>query len=251
MQQIVAISNQKGGVGKTTTTVNLAACLAAAGRRCLVVDLDPQANATRALGVDKPADAGVLEILQGTHAFGALVVRTAWERLDLLWGGAGLAEIERRAVPLADRPTALATALTAGALGYDFVLLDCPPSQGWLATLALHAADSLIVPVQCETFALDALDHLLATLRPLQSERGGVPRVRGILCTMFDHELALTHDLVRELRQRHPREVFQTVIPRDIALCEAATLGQSILAYDPTSRGAVGYVRLAKEVLAS
>jgi chromosome partitioning protein len=249
---IIALANQKGGVGKTTTAVNLGAGLAARGRRVLIVDLDAQANATSALGVRAPAERTSYEVLLGLIPAADAVVPAGADGLWLLPSSPALAGADVELVPLEGRELFLRRSLRdpEGGIGrrFDFVLIDCPPSLGLLTINALCAADEVIVPVQCEYLALEGLGQLARTLERVRRQLNPALRLRGLVMTMFDARTKLAADVVREVRGHFP-QTFQTVIPRSVRLSEAPSHGRTILAYDPSSRGARAYRDLAAELI--
>jgi chromosome partitioning protein len=249
---IIALANQKGGVGKTTTAVNLGAGLAARGRRVLIVDLDAQANATSALGVRAPAERTSYEVLLGLIPAADAVVPAGADGLWLLPSSPALAGADVELVPLEGRELFLRRWLRdpEGGIGrrFDFVLIDCPPSLGLLTINALCAADEVIVPVQCEYLALEGLGQLARTLERVRRQLNPALRLRGLVMTMFDARTKLAADVVREVRGHFP-QTFQTVIPRSVRLSEAPSHGRTILAYDPSSRGARAYRDLAAELI--
>src|SRR5205814_4163733 len=245
--KVYAFANQKGGVGKTTTAVNLAACLAEAGERALVVDLDPQANATSGLGM-RANGTSSYDLLDGAPV-GELAKPTAFPNLFLV---PSKPELAGAAVELAGRDGGdryLAESL-ADAEGFDFVLLDCPPSLGPLTVNALVAADRVIVPVQAEYFALEGLAGLLDTLSLVQRELNPRLTVAGMLLTMYDGRTRLAQDVEREIREHFPELVFDTVIPRNVRVGEAPSFGKPVIHHDPHCAGADAYFELAKEVAA-
>jgi chromosome partitioning protein len=249
MGTIYAIANQKGGVGKTTTAVNVAACIAAAGYETLVVDVDPQGNATVGLGVDRDA-AGVYEVLGGDLPAAEAVQPTGIEHLSILASSPDLAgaTVELPRTPGSEQR--LREALAPLRDDYAFILLDCPPSLGPLTVNALVAADRVIVPVQTEYFALEGLAGLLDTLSLIQRELNPRLTVAGMLLTMHDPRTKLAQDVEREVREHFPELVFDTVIPRNVRLGEAPSFGVPVIHHDPHCAGSEAYFSLAKEVAA-
>ena len=250
MLKLLAVANQKGGVGKTTTAVNLGACLAARGKRVLVADLDPQANATSGLG-HPPTEAERWSIydalIRGVSA-AAMVQLTERAGLDLLPSSIALAGAEVELVSLDEREYRLRRALAEVSPRYDCVLIDCPPSLGLLTLNALTAADGVIIPVQCEYLALEGLSRLVNTIALVQSALNPSLILAGLLLTMYDPRTNLAQQVADEVRTHFP-QTFRAIIPRSVRLSEAPSYGQSILDYDPTSKGAQAYVALAQEVI--
>jgi len=249
--RIYTLVNQKGGVGKTTTTINLAAYLAQFGQRVLVVDLDPQANATSCLGVDKlGVSGGTYEALLGDINASSYILLNERLRLSLLPSSPALAGAEVELVDELARESRLRKALEPIAGKYDYVLVDCPPSLGLLTVNGLIAAmNGVIVPVQCEYLALEGLGQLTQTIERVRSLLFPGLTVRGVLLTMFDSRTNLSTDVVTEVNKHFPDQVFKSIIPRSIRLAEAPSYGLPISAYAPTSVGAVAYEALAKELL--
>jgi len=250
MGTVYAIANQKGGVGKTTTAVNLAACVAEAGYDTLLVDIDPQSNATIGLGLGKAAEHTVYDVLIGGWAVEDVVMPTVIDRLSLVPSGPDLAGATVELPRLPGSETKLREALQLVRERYEFTLLDCPPSLGPLTVNALVAADRVIVPVQAEYFALEGLAGLLDTLALIQRELNPRLTVAGMLLTMYDGRTKLAQDVEREVREHFPELVFDTVIPRNVRLGEAPSFGKPVIHHDPHCAGADAYFELAKEVAA-
>jgi chromosome partitioning protein len=250
MGTVYAIANQKGGVGKTTTAVNLAACVAEAGYESLLVDIDPQCNATLGLGIDKQTQPTVYDALVGDLALAEAVVVTEIPHLSVVPAGPDLAGATIELPRIAGSESRLRDALAPLRDAYAFVLLDCPPSLGPLTVNALVAADRVIVPVQAEYFALEGLAGLLDTLSLVQRELNPRLTVAGMLLTMHDGRTKLAQDVEREVREHFPSLVFDTVIPRNVRVGEAPSFGKPVIHYDPHCAGTDAYFELAKEVAA-
>jgi chromosome partitioning protein len=247
--RMLACANQKGGVGKTTTVVNLAAYLAGDGRRVLVVDLDPQGNATSGLGaVRAAAGASVYDALMGGTDLGALIVPTETPGLALVPSSIALAgaEVELAAVPQRERR--LSRVIEAVRSEFDVVFIDCPPSLGLLTVNALTAADAVLIPLQCEYYALEGLSQLIATIHLVRDHLNPALAVEGVVLTMFDARTNLSAEVAAEVRQHLGTAVFETVVPRSVRLAEAPSYGRPIAAYAPDSRGAIAYRDLATEI---
>lgn len=250
MGRIIAVASQKGGVGKTTTTINLGACLAQEGRRVLIVDVDPQGNASSGLGINgNTQPVGVYEALIGSAEPADGLVPTPMEGLEIMTSGQRLSGAEVELVGMIARETRLKGVIGALRDRYDFVLIDCPPSLGLLTVNALTAADSVLIPLQCEYLALEGLTQLIAAIRLVQDHLNSALRIEGVLLTMFDSRLNLAQQVVDEARKFFAERVYKTVIPRSVRLGEAPSFGKPIALYDPHSIGAMRYRELALEVL--
>lgn len=249
MGQTIACANQKGGVGKTTTVVNLGSSLALAGDRVLVIDLDPQGNATSGLGFDRGAiQRSIYDAVVEGQPIGDAVIRGPITGLDLVPSAIALAGAELELAPSEGRERRLRRQLSEVAASYDCVLIDCPPALGLLTVNALTAADSVLIPLQCEYYALEGLTQLLATLDLVRDNLNAALRVHGIVLTMYDGRTNLSADVAAEARRHLGDLVYQTVIPRSVRLSEAPSHGMPIQRYAPESTGALAYAALAREV---
>ncbi len=251
MARVISIANQKGGVGKTTTAINLAAALAASELKVLLVDSDPQGNSTTGVGVRKSPDSKTLyDVLLGEATAAEVVTTTEFEGLSLLPADQNLVATNLDLVEVESREQRLKSALDAIRSDYQYILIDCPPALDLLTLNALVASDSVLVPIQCEFFALEGISQLMDTIDRLKEAFNPDLKVEGVLLTMYDDRTNLTRQVESDLREFFGEEVFKAVIPRSVRLAEAPSFGKTILAYDPRSRGAEAYIQLAKEILA-
>ncbi len=251
MGKIIAIANQKGGVGKTTTTVNVSACIAAMEHKILLVDIDPQSNATSALGFDKDQEhTSTYDILIGSSSAQAAIRDTSLSFLKLIPSDINLVGAEIELVDIEDREKLLKNALGTVKDDFEYIFIDCPPSLGLLTVNALVAADSVLVPVQTEYFALEGLGQLLNTISRVKRNLNSPLELEGVLLTMFDSRLKLSNQVVEEVRRYFDQRVFGTVIGRNVRLSEAQSFGKPIILYDAASLGARHYMELARELLA-
>ena len=250
MAKIIAIANQKGGVGKTTTAINLCAALGETRRKVLLIDLDPQGNATTGSGVDKEALAlSICDVLLGDCSSAEAIVKPEHIQYHVLPGNADLTAAEVQLMSENGRERRLADALTSVANDYEYIYIDCPPALNVLTLNAFVAADGVLIPMQCEYYALEGLSSLLRTIRQVQSSVNTRLRIEGILRTMFDGRNKLGHEVSNQLIEHFESKVYRTVIPRNIRLAEAPSFGKPIVYYDKSSRGSIAYLALAGEII--
>lgn len=250
MGKIISVFNQKGGVGKTTTAVNLASALGIAGKRVLLVDLDPQGNSTSGLGINKQrALITSYEVLIGTAKVADAVCKTEYKNVDIMPSKSDLAGAEIELTELEKRESRMKMALLQLREEYDYIFIDCPPSLGLLAINALGASDTVLVPIQCEFFAMEGLSQLMATVRQVKRLYNPMLELEGVLLTMYDGRLNLTQQVVNEIKKYFAKKLYTTVIPRTVRLSEAPSYGMPIQYYDKRSKGAAAYEKLAKEFL--
>ena len=249
MGKIISVANQKGGVGKTTTTVNLSAGLANRGKKVLIIDADPQGNATSGLGVSKDVELSVYDILIGDTEFDETLQETAIKNLKVCPSNISLAGAEVQLVSMMSREQRLKTKLDKIKDQYDYILIDCPPSLGLVTLNAFTASDSVLIPVQCEYFALEGLGQLLNTVNLVKKHLNKNLEIEGALLTMYDARTNLSNQVVKEVKKYFEDKVYKTVIPRNVRLSEAPSYGMPITVYDPRSKGAKAYEKFAKELL--
>ena len=250
MKRTIAITNQKGGVGKTTTSINLAACLADAGKKVLVIDVDPQGNTTSGFGVDKDSvENTIYELLLGECEIGDCICQGVYKNLDLIPSNVNLAGAEIELINIEKREYLLKNAIETVRDKYDFILMDCPPSLNMLTVNALTAADTVLVPIQCEYYALEGLTQLIQTIELVQKGLNPQLKIEGIVFTMYDARTNLSLEVVENVKDNLNQKIYRTIIPRNIRLAEAPSHGMPVTEYDPKSAGAIAYQKLAKEII--
>ena len=250
MGKVIAVANQKGGVGKTTSVINLTAALGKAGKKCLLVDVDSQGNSTSGLGINKrEVEWSVYDLLVGDGRASEAILKTQFKNVDLIPSSIDLAAAEVELAESQDRTLKLRQSLAAIRDQYDYILIDCPPSMGLVTLNAFSACDTVIIPIQCEYYALEGLSQLTATIRQVKRLYNPVIELEGILLTMYDGRLRLTEQVEAEVRKHFPDKVYDTVIPRNVRLSEAPSFGMPAIYFDASSRGAKAYTALCKEFL--
>ncbi len=248
--KVIAIANQKGGVGKTTTAVNLSACLAKRGKRVLLIDCDPQGNSTSGIGVDKRrCEKTVYDVIINDTEMKDAVVKTEYENLDVCPSNISLSGAEIELVSEMGRESKLKNAVRSLGESYDIILIDAPPSLGLITINVLTAANSVIVPIQCEYYALEGVSQLVATIKKVKQVLNPELDIEGILMTMFDSRTNLSMQVVEEVKKFFPNKVYKTLVPRNVRLSEAPSFGKPIIYYDASSKGAESYLDLADEIL--
>ena len=250
MGKIIAIANQKGGVGKTTTSVNLSASLGVLEKKVLLIDSDPQANATSALGIEvNTGQQTIYEVLEQSTDVNSAIIKTDSPNLDIIPSTINLVGAEIELVNHPDREKMLLKQVNILKNIYDFIIIDCPPSLGLITMNCLCASDSVLIPIQCEYFALEGLGQLMNTIRKIQNSHNTELSIEGLLLTMYDSRLRLSNNVIEEVKMHFGEMVFNTIIQRNVRLSEASGFGESIIKYDASSRGAINYLNLAKEFI--
>ncbi|MDY6324627.1 MAG: AAA family ATPase [Catonella sp.] len=251
MSRVIAVANQKGGVGKTTTVINLAACLAEKGKKTLVIDIDPQGNTSSGLGVDKNnIHTTVYELLIGNCEINDCIIKEIYPNLDIIPSNVNLAGAEIELIGIKDQQYLLSQKLESKKDNYDFILIDCPPSLNMLTVNAMAAADTVLVPIQCEYYALEGLSQLMHTIDLVRERMNPKLTMEGVVFTMYDGRTNLSLQVVENVKDNLKQNIYKTIIPRNVRLAEAPSHGVPITVYDPKSAGAEGYRNLADEVIA-
>ncbi len=249
MAQVISVANQKGGVGKTTTAVNLSASLGAIGKKTLLVDIDPQGNSTSGVGIDKSQlKYTTYDLLVDEVSVEQIIRKTKFENLDILPSSINLAGAELEIVDKPQRESLLKKGITPVRGSYDYIIIDCPPSLGIVTANALCFSDTVLVPIQCEYYALEGLSQLINTIRLVKRKYNNRLELEGVLLTMYDGRLNLTQQVVAEVKKYFPKKVFGTVIPRSVRLSEAPSFGMPVIYYDKSGKGSIAYMNLAKEI---
>ncbi len=249
MAKVISIANQKGGVGKTTTSVNLSACIAEQGKRVLIVDIDPQGNATSGLGIEAHDGKSIYNVLIDELQMKEAIQATMVKNLDVCPANIDLAGAEIELVSMVSRETRLKNSIDSIREAYDYVIIDCPPSLGLITLNAFTASDSVLVPIQCEYYALEGLGQLINTIKLVQKHLNKELEIEGVVLTMYDARTNLSTQVASEVEKYFNNQVFQTIIPRNIRLSEAPSHGVPITLYDPESKGADTYMKLSKELI--
>lgn len=249
MAKVIAITNQKGGVGKTTTAVNVAASMGSLGKKTLLIDIDPQGNSTSGLGLDRRSlELSVYDVLISGEKPEKAIIKTDFKNLDILPSHMNLAGAEIELIDLEHRESRLKKSISEVRGKYDYIFIDCPPSLGLITTNALCLSDSLIVPIQCEYYALEGLSQLMNTVRRVKRHCNDILELEGIVLTMYDTRLKLTQQVTQEVKNHFPNKVFDSVIPRGVKIAESPSFGKPVLYYDKNCKGSKAYISLAKEL---